>query len=962
MGLLKYCIITLYNSPDGKLLIVTPIDPTFLLLPILLAVQPVDGSAGTFRQADVIFEEAAGKLQTPGKTDDASLSEKDIIGLGSIQCAKDALRNVCDVKEISPEIVVYRLSEAKVLEYLRSKVTRLSSPNALEVSKSIIRTLAKDGLMEDGKEDLLQVGRVRAACDLLGQYISPEYRALLIKSYDFKELDAFLQIALDEAATATAVDSKGGKKGKAKPAVVEDKKRKNAKGSQEKAVQTHRIEKLQSTSSNPAQNLQGHGPGDDSEETSSVYYSGNDGATADTAYTYPDSLSLSHNPPPSPPARLSVLHRTVKPAQLSYSRPNMPRSREKRVISLPEAPALKYSSGSLFVPVHDGPLQRVVSLPAPDLLSNPNLDSSTTSQENSSSLEYLDTSLETSYRSSRTGSVHHNPRSFPPSDMPATPSPPSSPESILVVSSDTRVSKTFLHQCDISSRKACDGEDEGGWITWASSPPRPIPALHGPLSLPYARCPSGAEGTIIEDADVPRMIWGLDLEDTQPNSVRPIKIHPQLGTLQAPIFSKEVTRSTAYAPPQPLEHADHGILARKEARQGSRNVLVGTGSKPLVLAPEPRPQETHEACTEKLQRWDDTPINIHALNYTSTTVGPAWSHPHRKTSELKASAPVFVPSVPRPYPFPAMTPRIFIEPRAGSQITPGHRLSAIEIAQRYHVERKQTTLPAVPFPELSSTWSPATISFGSPTASVGSIPFSPQPVRELVPQFNSKTSTPRREFPAEIHKIEAAQRELSNIISLSNADYSNSTPSFSPRRDPHAPVSSPQDSFIRPSSTIDMSLIFKRLASSKHHSTVDQDITLIDPLAHRPSLHPPKAQNFQGTRPQSIPMARLMQRRLSIVAEEDSSYTTGPSPHPPSIRPHIIDSFSGSHSGSGTKVAVTPPDSGRDTNRETARGNDNKENAIDSMKGIGAEKNTVRKKWRPRKKAGASSNVRLNGN
>lgn len=31
--------------------------------------------------------------------------------------------------------------------------------------------------------------------------------------------------------------------------------------------------------------------------------------------------------------------------------------------------------------------------------------------------------------------------------------------------------------------------------------------------MPYARCPSGAEGTIIEDADLPRVIWGLDLED-----------------------------------------------------------------------------------------------------------------------------------------------------------------------------------------------------------------------------------------------------------------------------------------------------------------------------------------------------------------------------------------------------------------------------------------------------------------
>lgn len=32
--------------------------------------------------------------------------------------------------------------------------------------------------------------------------------------------------------------------------------------------------------------------------------------------------------------------------------------------------------------------------------------------------------------------------------------------------------------------------DTDGWVTTSSSPPRPIPALHGPSSLPYARCPS----------------------------------------------------------------------------------------------------------------------------------------------------------------------------------------------------------------------------------------------------------------------------------------------------------------------------------------------------------------------------------------------------------------------------------------------------------------------------------------
>ncbi|KZS98453.1 hypothetical protein SISNIDRAFT_492744 [Sistotremastrum niveocremeum HHB9708] len=56
------------------------------------------------------------------------------------------------------------------------------------------------------------------------------------------------------------------------------------------------------------------------------------------------------------------------------------------------------------------------------------------------------------------------------------------------------------------------GDD--GWLQWAHSPPRPIPALHGPLSLPYARCPSGAEGTLLtEPTNVNRVVWGLDEGD-----------------------------------------------------------------------------------------------------------------------------------------------------------------------------------------------------------------------------------------------------------------------------------------------------------------------------------------------------------------------------------------------------------------------------------------------------------------
>ncbi|KAI1794129.1 hypothetical protein LXA43DRAFT_1118557 [Ganoderma leucocontextum] len=95
-------------------------------------------------------------------------------------------------------------------------------------------------------------------------------------------------------------------------------------------------------------------------------------------------------------------------------------------------------------------------------------------------------------------------------DVPHTPSIPSSPDSVVIIANiSNQLSNEFLKpRIDEDSSL---GSSEEGWITWTRSPPRPIPALHGPLSLPYARCPSGAEGTIIEEPDsLPRVIWGLD--------------------------------------------------------------------------------------------------------------------------------------------------------------------------------------------------------------------------------------------------------------------------------------------------------------------------------------------------------------------------------------------------------------------------------------------------------------------
>jgi ribonuclease H2 subunit B len=59
---------------------------------------------------------------------------------------------------------VYRFSPQKVVEYLRVKVERLSTPKTIEASRTLVRNLAKDGLMEDGKENLLEGQLVSVRC------------------------------------------------------------------------------------------------------------------------------------------------------------------------------------------------------------------------------------------------------------------------------------------------------------------------------------------------------------------------------------------------------------------------------------------------------------------------------------------------------------------------------------------------------------------------------------------------------------------------------------------------------------------------------------------------------------------------------------------------------------------------------------------------------------------------------
>ncbi|PVG00345.1 hypothetical protein CPB86DRAFT_729439 [Serendipita vermifera] len=199
---------------DGRLLLMSPVDPAFILLPILLAVNPNDGT-GNFRTIDDIFNTAANKLAPTDKSDTKGdqdpLSHGDILHLSSLSFVPSTLSRLCEAKELDNEVTVYRFSPPKVTQLLRDKASRLASPEVVSRVRSLSRSLARDGLGPDETVDdkIREAGRLKVACQVLSQYLPPSIKSALLKSYDFTELDKYVGTIQKEELPAVAVSKKG---------------------------------------------------------------------------------------------------------------------------------------------------------------------------------------------------------------------------------------------------------------------------------------------------------------------------------------------------------------------------------------------------------------------------------------------------------------------------------------------------------------------------------------------------------------------------------------------------------------------------------------------------------------------------------------------------------------------------------------------------------------------------------
>ncbi|KAJ4483217.1 hypothetical protein J3R30DRAFT_3216645, partial [Lentinula aciculospora] len=542
-----------------------------------------------------------------------------------------------------------------------------------------------------------------------------------------------------------------------------------------------------------------------------------------------------------------ISKRDYKLSQLAYKKPSGLNVPIKRIVSLPEtSPPSRIKSDTIR--------DRVVSM------TEQVKASLVSSADNSISSDCFESSVDTSQSqlSSDLGNVSAR-RTRPRHSLayPQTPSPPSSPESIMIIGNNMQVPSTFLRQNANNLPKTLDDDvnSKQRWNTWASSPPRPIPALHGPLSLPYARCPSGAEGTIIEGEDMTRAIWGLgndacarehDVDsklNQPPDQCFPVQKSETFALTELPTRFRILSNT----PLKPAEQRNtFGKPFSDDDLHVSPNIPGIDDLHRLQLSDNLKRSEKGRNPVQGLGlAWGDTqsPIpNLQGVN----------DQPH-----LKASAPVFIP---RGRLSEHSQPRISVEPAVRSHyIVPKPQIPAIDLALEYrHRVQQEGKTPLLASPSsTSSTWSPylptplplhserlADVWHSEDAADelrrfiferIGQQNLSPADLKQISELARSMNLDRIAAYPSSSHDKPFSTSKISLGYPSSNLDVDLHLPGHPPNT-PLPPIPSQRPGAIR-------------LALPSSSSSV---------LRMGPSNVPPR----------SVPFARLLQRRLSIVPEE----------------------------------------------------------------------------------------------
>lgn len=409
------------------------------------------------------------------------------------------------------------------------------------------------------------------------------------------------------------------------------------------------------------------------------------------------------------------------------------------------------------------------------------------------------------------------------------------------------------------------------------------------------------------------MIWGLGIEDTggQPAHSRVNSVHPSHKSTPQPAFpprlqaqaQRNFTHNTASYP--------HHNASPRHQLQSSQDRLRPPPGGSIATVNEARNQILlHQRALESLgprhsnsDSWTEYSAHDDLVDQLGTYDGQRglgfdWQETSRLQREvandgarskpsnsLKPSAPVFVPARQQAT---QQYPRIFVEPRIPHTINPPQRLTAIEIAQQFRAQhRSQNSLPTPPG-SSSPQWTPFMPHYTDPFPPLdihNLLPAKQQPnfahqplLRELL-ECPPDPSEELRKFVYDQMWNPDLNRDYTSI-NFGDPGLMHQTPPLTP----HVPSSPSQ--YRNP--IIDMSPShpgpppnspLPPIPSAR--STRVRNFVAAPPSPTSPD---PRIQSRNLTRqPRSVPFARMLQRRLSSVPEEESGHYMEPCspPHSP---------------------------------------------------------------------------------
>ncbi|KZP17995.1 hypothetical protein FIBSPDRAFT_1046539 [Athelia psychrophila] len=563
-----------------------------------------------------------------------------------------------------------------------------------------------------------------------------------------------------------------------------------------------------------------------------------------------DSLGCNNLPPDSPsptrPTARRILDRQLTP----FNHPK-PRFKKRRIVSLP-IDAIDEDRASVEVP--DPITLRVVSLPT-RLPTSSFLDSSSSSEASFSVAQQIH-SPEMCHISPRLLLRRY-------ADTPHTPSPPSSPESVLIIENENQLPRSFLRPKD--TRSDYDGQF--------------LPFMD-PFRFLTLVAP---QGTIIEEHEhLPRMIWGLGPDDAPPghsrtNSHNPVDTFSRSSApkfkrpIQPPRFQNQDPAAdylpTPHRTPVFLPQASHLSTDSEDRQTIALGGALGNFGTQHHQERNKQHYTLHNGNTQANNTWDalhaDLGTNLSARRsfVKDDEIALDWEMALIQQQRLKQSlieersilttqaprhlnrsATTFVPSNLTP---PLSYPRIFVEPR-GVRPYQGQKLTPASVAKH-----SLPTPPSSASPQWSASFSPYQSSLYSPEMARESFKFPIHTSQQMRPAL-SDSSTDLRKF-------------VYDRIGTRNSDHTPPSMSLNHRAIPsqmrpeHPRITVSVAPYPGPPPT---SPLPPTPDAVFHHGPAAFDMT--------PPLSPEiRSRSISYQQPRSIPLSRLIQRRLASVPEEE---------------------------------------------------------------------------------------------